>query len=254
VNKLLCATIGAACLIAAGCSKKVAVKPAPTPTVQQAQASTPPKPVISLFAASPEAIDKGGDTTLRWAVEHADKVRIAPALGAVQESGSRAVFPAVDTVYTLTASGPGGNASATASVSILVHAASARMPDQATRNQIQELLNRIQDAYFDYDKHNIRSDAQAALVADAKTLGEILKQYPDYKLTVQGYCDERGSEEYNLALGEKRAEQAKEYLASLGVPDTQLKTISYGKEKQLCAEHDEACWQKNRRAHITQEQ
>jgi peptidoglycan-associated lipoprotein len=71
---------------------------------------------------------------------------------------------------------------------------------------------------------------------------------------VQGYCDERGSEEYNLALGDKRASQAKEYLASLGVPDSQLKTISYGKEKQVCSEHDEECWQKNRRAHITQEQ
>jgi len=254
MNKLVCATVGAACLIAAGCAKKVAVKPAtPPPAVQQATATAPEKPVISLFAASPGTIDKGGDTTLRWAVEHANNVRIAPALGQVDESGSRRVFPAADTIYTLTATGPGGTASATASVSLLVHTAS-RMPDQATRNQIQELLNRIQDAYFDYDRHNIRPDAQAALVADAKTLGEILKQYPDYKLTVQGYCDERGSAEYNLALGEKRADQAKEYLASLGVPGAQLRTVSFGKEKQVCDEHDEACWQKNRRAHITQEQ
>jgi peptidoglycan-associated lipoprotein len=254
VNKLLCATVGAACLIAAGCAKKVAVKPpTPPPAVQQAKTSAPEKPLISLFAASPGAIDKGGETTLRWAVEHANNVQITPALGRVQESGSRGIFPSTDTVYTLTATGPGGSASARASVSILVHAASG-MPDQATKNQIQDLLNRIQDAYFDYDKHNIRPDAQAALVADAKTLGEILKQYPDYKLTVQGYCDERGSEEYNLALGDKRANQAKEYLASLGVPGDQLKTISFGKEKQICSEHDEACWQKNRRAHITQEQ
>jgi peptidoglycan-associated lipoprotein len=254
MNKLLCATVGAVCLIAAGCAKKVAVKPAtPPPAVQQAQSAAPEKPMISLFAASPGTVDKGGEATLRWVVEHANNVRIAPALGAVQESGSRAVFPAADTVYTLTATGPGGTASATASVSLLVHTA-AKMPDQATKNRIQDLLNRIQDAYFDYNKHNIRPDAQAALAADAKTLGEILQQYPDYKLTVQGYCDERGSEEYNLALGDKRADQAKEYLASLGVPGAQLKTISYGKEKQLCAEHDEACWQKNRRAHITQEQ
>ncbi|MGC9946269.1 MAG: OmpA family protein [Bryobacteraceae bacterium] len=251
--KLLCATVGAACAIAAGCSKKVAVHPAPPPAVQQAKAAVPDKPVISLFAASPGTIDKGGQTTLRWAVQHASDVRIAPALGAVQESGSRGVFPAADTIYILTANGPGGSASATASVSILVHTAS-RMPDQATRNQIQELLNRIQDAYFDYNKHNLRPDAQQALVADAKTLGEILKQYPDYKLTVQGYCDERGSEEYNLALGDKRATQAKEYLASLGVPDSQLNTISYGKEKPVCTEHDEECWQRNRRAHIMQEQ
>jgi peptidoglycan-associated lipoprotein len=254
MNKLLCATVGAACLIAAGCAKKVAVKPAtPAPAVQQASASTPEKPVISLFAASPGSIDKGGQTTLRWAVEHARNVQITPALGPVQESGSRAVFPSSDTLYTLTATGPGGTASASARVSILIHSASG-MPDQATKNRIQELLNRIQDAYFDYNKHDIRPDAQAALVADAKTLGEILRQYPDYRLTVQGYCDERGSEEYNLALGEKRAHQAKEYLASLGVPDSQLKTISYGKEQQVCSEHDEECWQRNRRAHITQEQ
>ncbi len=253
MKKVLCATIGAACLIVAGCSKKVAVKTSPAPAPQAAQARAPEKPVISLFAASPGTVDKGGEATLRWAVEHATNVKIAPALGEVQESGSRGVFPSSDTVYTLTATGPGGTATATANVSLLIHNAS-NMPDQATKNRIQELLDRIQDAYFDYDKHNIRPDAQAALVADAKTLGEILRQYPDYKLTVQGYCDERGSEEYNLALGDKRANQAKEYLASLGVPDSQLKTISYGKEKQICSEHDEACWQKNRRAHITQEQ
>ena len=128
------------------------------------------------------------------------------------------------------------------------------MPDQATRNRIQDLLNRIQDAYFDYNKHNLRPDAEKALVSDAQTLGEILKQYPDYKLTVAGYCDERGSEEYNLALGDKRATQAKDYLDSLGIPSAQLKTISYGKEKPVCTEHSEACWRRNRRAHITQEQ
>lgn len=253
MNKILCAMVGAACVFAAGCSKKPVAKTTPPPPVQQAQAPAPAKPEISLFTASPGTIDQGGQATLRWAVEHATNVQIAPALGPVQESGSRSIFPASDTMYTLTATGPGGTASATASVNILVHSAS-KMPDQATKDQIQALLDRIQDAYFDYDRHNIRPDAQTALVADAKTLGEILKQYPDYKLTVQGYCDERGSEEYNLALGEKRAQQAKEYLASLGVPAAQLKTISYGKEKQVCDEHDEACWQKNRRAHITQQQ
>ena len=253
MNKPLCALAGVACLIGIGCSKKVAVKTPPPSQSQQAQAAPPAKPVITLFAASPGTIDQGSQTTLRWAVEHASNVQIAPALGQVQESGSRQIFPSADTVYTLTATGPGGSASATASVSIRVHSAS-RMPDQATRNRIQELLDRIQDAYFDYDKHNLRPDAETALAADAKTLGEILKQYPYYKLTVQGYCDERGSEEYNLALGEKRADQAKEYLASLGVPGSQLKTISYGKERPVCTAHDEDCWQKNRRAHITQEQ
>ena len=130
----------------------------------------------------------------------------------------------------------------------------SNMPDEATKARIQDLLNRIQDAYFDYDKHTIRADAQAALQKDAQTLGEILRQYPDYKLTVEGYCDERGSEEYNLALGDARAKQAKDYLATIGVPGNQLRTISFGKDRPVCTEHDEACWQKNRRAHITQEQ
>jgi peptidoglycan-associated lipoprotein len=128
------------------------------------------------------------------------------------------------------------------------------MPDAATRARIQDLLNRIQDAYFDYDKHTIRPDAQAALRTDAQTLADIIKQYPDFKLTVEGHCDERGSEEYNIALGDARAKQAKEYLANLGLPGEQLQVISYGKDKPVCSDHDEACWQQNRRAHLSQAQ
>jgi peptidoglycan-associated lipoprotein len=132
--------------------------------------------------------------------------------------------------------------------------APSRMPDEATRARIQDLLDRIQDAYFDYNKHTIRPDAEAALKQDGQTLADIIRQYPDFKLTVEGYCDERGSEEYNLALGDARAKQTKEYLAGLGLPGNQLRTISYGKERPVCSDHDEACWQRNRRAHITQQQ
>jgi len=132
--------------------------------------------------------------------------------------------------------------------------APSRMPDAATRARIQDLLNRIQDAYFDYDKHTLRPDAEVTLKADAQTLADIIKQYPDFKLTVEGYCDERGSDEYNMALGDARAKQAKEYLSDLGLPGNQLATISYGKDKPVCTDHDEACWQKNRRTHITQAQ
>jgi peptidoglycan-associated lipoprotein len=126
------------------------------------------------------------------------------------------------------------------------------MPDHATRVQIQDLINRIQDAYFDYDQHALRPDAMSTLQADAKTLAEIISQYPKFNLTVEGYCDERGSAEYNLALGEARAQQAKEFLVSLGLPSAQLKTVSYGKERQVCTEQNETCWQKNRRAHIAE--
>jgi len=130
----------------------------------------------------------------------------------------------------------------------------SRMPDAATRARIQELLNRIQDAYFDYNKHTLRPDAENALRSDAQTLSEIIRQYPDFKLTVEGHCDERGSEEYNMALGDARAKQTREYLATMGLPGDQLRTISYGKEHPVCNDHDEDCWQKNRRAHLTQAQ
>ena len=127
-------------------------------------------------------------------------------------------------------------------------------PSDATKAQIQDLLNRIQDAYFDYNKKAIRPDAETTLQADAKTLREILAQYPHYKLTVEGFCDERGSDEYNLALGDARAKNAREFLETLGLPPSQLKVVSFGKERPVCTEHTETCWQKNRRAHITQEQ
>jgi len=126
----------------------------------------------------------------------------------------------------------------------------SRYPSAETRARIDTLLARISDAYFDYNKHTLRPDAIQALQADSSELRDILKDYPDYKLTIEGYCDERGSAEYNLALGQERAQAAKDYLVQVGIPATQLGTVSYGKERPVCQEHDEACWQRNRHIHI----
>jgi peptidoglycan-associated lipoprotein len=123
-------------------------------------------------------------------------------------------------------------------------------PNAATRARIDELLAKIEDAYFDYDKASLRPDALKALQADSTELRDILKDYPNYKLTIEGHCDERGSAEYNVALGDRRAAAAKEYLVGVGIPTTQLNVISFGKEKPVCEDHDEACWQRNRRIHI----
>ena len=125
-----------------------------------------------------------------------------------------------------------------------------RYPDAATRARIDQLLAKIEDAYFDYNKHTLRPDAVAALKSDSTELRDIIAQYPDYKLTIEGHCDERGSEEYNRALGDARAKAAKDYLVGVGIADSQLAVISYGKDKPVCEEHDEACWQRNRRIHI----
>jgi len=126
-------------------------------------------------------------------------------------------------------------------------------PNAATRARIDELIARIQDAYFDYDAHTLRNDAISTLAADSKELATILQQYPGYKLKIEGYCDERGSAEYNVALGDARAKAAKDYLVNAGVAASQLDTVSFGKETQVCTEHDETCWQKNRRVHIVAE-
>jgi peptidoglycan-associated lipoprotein len=126
----------------------------------------------------------------------------------------------------------------------------SNMPDAATRKRIDELLARIEDAYFDYDKATLRADAIEALRKDSTELRDILKDYPDYKLTIEGHCDERGSAEYNVALGQARADAAKTYLVQVGIPSQQLGVVSYGKEKPACQESTEGCWQKNRRIHI----
>ena len=104
---------------------------------------------------------------------------------------------------------------------------------------------------FDYDSNNIRDDARAALTADADALKRILADFPNATINVEGHCDERGSAEYNLGLGDRRATSARDFLTQLGVPADRLKTISYGKERPVCTESDESCWQRNRRAHFS---
>lgn len=126
----------------------------------------------------------------------------------------------------------------------------SRYPNAATRARIDQLLAKIEDAYFDYDKASLRPDALKALQGDSSELRDILKDFPDFKVAIEGHADERGSAEYNLALGDKRAQAAKDYLVQVGIPSVQLNVISYGKERPACQEHDERCWQRNRRIHI----
>ena len=102
----------------------------------------------------------------------------------------------------------------------------------------------LNSAYFDYDKADLRDDARSTLAGNA----EWLKKYPTLQVLIEGHCDERGTSEYNLALGDRRANAAREYLVSLGVDATRVKTVSYGKERPGCTESTDACWQKNRRA------
>lgn len=102
------------------------------------------------------------------------------------------------------------------------------------------------DTYFDFDKSDIRPDARTALVQTAN----FLRSYPQVTVVIEGHCDERGSTEYNLALGDRRAQAVMSFLVSLGVASDHIQTVSYGKERPFCTEHTEDCWQQNRRAHF----
>jgi peptidoglycan-associated lipoprotein len=119
------------------------------------------------------------------------------------------------------------------------------------RKTLNESLARLEDALFDYDKATIRPDATSALKEDVAVIRDILANYPSQKLLIEGHCDERGSEEYNIALGDRRAKAAEEFLASMGIPEVQLTVVSFGKDRPVCTDKDENCWQKNRRAHVT---
>ena len=236
-------------LFAAACRKKVASAPPPPPPPVKEAAPAPPKPVITVFAASPASIERGQSSTLRWSVSNADKVTITPSVGSVETAGDRQVFPNSNTTYTLTAKGPGGSADENASVSVTIPAPTVAAAPP--KKSLSDLLAQTSDAFFDYDKSSLRPDARTALSQDATTLREIFKDFQRAKVTVEGHCDERGSAEYNLALGDRRAKEARDYLVEFGVPSAQLTTISYGKERPQCTEHNEECWQKNRRAHLS---
>jgi len=104
----------------------------------------------------------------------------------------------------------------------------------------------IKDVFFDYDRYEIRDDARQTLLDDARSL----KERPNIRITIEGHCDERGSEAYNLALGDKRANAAKDFLVAQGIDPARIDTISYVEEKPFATGHDEEAWKQNRRAHL----
>jgi peptidoglycan-associated lipoprotein len=115
---------------------------------------------------------------------------------------------------------------------------------------IAETSDRLLDIFFGYDRSDLSQEALAAAVEDARLLAPILAEIPGIKLVIEGHCDERGSAEYNIALGDRRAIQAAAALRNLGLPPAALGTVSYGKERPQCEEPNESCWRRNRRAHL----
>ncbi|MGI8989429.1 MAG: OmpA family protein [Bryobacteraceae bacterium] len=250
---LICTTV-LLTMVAAGCKKKVVTPVTPPAPVAQNNNPTPApgKPAVLDFAVEPSTVERGQSALLRWSVSNATEVTIDNGIGTVQSNGSRKIIPSESTTYKLTARGPMGDVSATATVNV-TSAAPPPPPAVTTGTGTLEsrLASQVQDAYFDYDSSSIREDARTALTKDADALKGIFTDFPSATIVIEGHGDERGSAEYNLGLGDRRASAAKEFLTLLGVPPDKLKTISYGKERPQCTEATESCYQLNRRAHLT---
>jgi len=227
-------------LLAGACHKKKEVAPPPPPPPPP-----PPAPTVTL-TAEPSTVEKGQSITLSWSSQNATELDLEPGVGKVQAQGSSSVTPQDSTTYTLTATGPGGTQSATARVTVTVPPPPPPPPPVKEISEEDLFGQNVKDAYFDYDKSDIRPDAETALTGDAS----FLKQHQSIKFTVEGHCDSRGSEEYNLGLGERRAAAAKTFLVNAGVSADSVSTISYGKSKPVCTDENEECWQQNRRAHF----
>ena len=237
-----------AALSLVGCKKHIAAAPPAPPPVQPAPAPTAPTAPTITLRATPNSIDRGQALNLQWEAKNATSVRIQPEVGSVNVQGSRSVSPASSVTYTAVATGPGGSASDTARITVRVPAAAAPVrpaPRTDARVNMDDLFRQnVQTIYFDFDKADIRTDQVGRLEADASWL----KEHRGLKFRIEGNCDERGSEEYNLGLGDKRANRVKEFLIKEGVDPSSINTISYGEERPVCREATEDCYQKNRRA------
>lgn len=217
--------------------------PPKTPVAQAPPPPPPPAPTASIDA-TPATVQQGQPVTITWKTANATDVAIAQ-VGAVQPNGSQTLTPTESTTYHITAKGPGGMQEADARVTV-VSTASEQPSSSADTSASSDAVNRL-DVFFDLDDYQIRGDQVTTIQTDA----QFLKEHADMRIVVEGHCDEMGSTEYNLALGDKRATQVKAALEKAGIPSTRMRVVSYGKELPVCTESSESCWRMNRRAHIT---
>jgi peptidoglycan-associated lipoprotein len=204
------------------------------------------------ITADPLAIDLGQTVVLNWRTTNANTVTI-DSIGAVNPNGTQTVSPSTSTDFRLVAKGDGGSTEATVRVTVRVPTAplggTTTMGDSGNGTNVSdaEFHAAVEDVFFGYDSYTLRPDGQAA----ATQAANFLTRHPGIHVLIGGYCDDRGSAEYNLALGENRANAAKTALVNGGIPASRIRVISYGKEKQFCTEQTDACWQENRRAQFS---
>jgi peptidoglycan-associated lipoprotein len=230
------AALTAILALSAGCAKKTAKVVPPPPPAPAPQAPT------ATLAANPAVVLPGQSSTLSWQTANASEISIA-GLGTLSASGSRTVAPGESITYTLLAKGPGGSTDASARITVTTSVAN-NTPSLTD----EELFARnVKDVFFDYDKFNVRPNDVPTVQNDEA----FLSQHPAIKVLVEGHCDDRGSEEYNIALGASRAQTVKETLINEGITAARIRTVSFGKEKPFCTQENESCWQENRVDHFS---
>ncbi len=228
-----------ALLVVTGCHKKTAA----VPTNALPPATTGPAPTATI-SADPQAIDQGQSVTLTWHTTNATKASI-DGIGDVAVNGTQTVSPANSTNFHLVATGDGGTTDASVRVTVRV----AQVPGGNTGNANGDMGSdaafhaAVQDIFFGYDSYDLQPEAETSISQAAR----YLQSHPAIRVLVAGYCDDRGSAEYNITLGENRANAAKQGLVSAGISPDRIRTVSYGKERQFCTEETESCWQQNRR-------
>jgi peptidoglycan-associated lipoprotein len=212
---------------------------------------TTPAPTAAL-TADPLAIDLGQSVVLNWRTTDASAVSI-DGIGKVNANGTQTVSPSTSTNFHLTATGDGGTTEANVRVTVRVAIAPTIPAESGGTNAAgdmgsdQVFHQNVADIFFDYDSYTLRPEGEAS----ASKAASYLVARPNIRVVIGGYCDDRGSAEYNLALGENRANAAKTALVNAGVAASRIRVVSYGKEKQFCTDETEECWQQNRRAQFS---
>jgi peptidoglycan-associated lipoprotein len=226
-----------ALLVTTGCHKKPA-----TQAVPAENAPAVGVPPTATLTADPLAIDLGQSVVLNWRTTNATSVSI-DGIGEVPINGTQTVSPSSSTNFHLVAKGDGGATDASVRVTVRVPVAPSAPDSTGDMGTDAAFHAAVSDLYFDYDSYTLRSDAESSISAAASYLAA----HPGIKVLVAGYCDDRGSAEYNITLGENRANAAKTALVSAGVDASRIHVVSYGKERQFCSDETESCWQQNRR-------
>ena len=205
----------------------------------------PAMPTVEI-TAEPSTIERGNQTTLSWKSTDATSILIDGGVGNVAETGSLVLSPNESTTYTAIARSSGGSARDSTRVTVVPKKVAERSVTDIEGLQRAIDDGRVRPVFFDYDKALLSPKSKQILEENARWI----KRFPTATVIVEGHCDERGSEEYNLALGDHRAQVTRDHLLDAGVSATQLEALSFGEERPFESCHDETCWSQNRRAHF----